>query len=109
MSRSGDGGADHDDATPSTASTSGDAPSPHVHYAVNFNNDTVVESAQPESGERGGAFVRSDTSRSGAFSPIIRRRTGRAATFKTFEDFDDFEARPGWRRMSIFVRHKYQC
>lgn len=45
------------------------------------------------------AFARSDTDF--ALSPDLRRRTTRAGTFRTVDDFHDFTVRPGWHRMSI--------
>ncbi|KAK4221438.1 putative transporter [Podospora fimiseda] len=56
-------------------------PSPHVHYALN------LDTTQP--------LNRVDTEN--AFSPGIRRRITRAATFRTVSDFEDFSERPGWR------------
>lgn len=88
------------------SSTAG--PSPHVHYALQI--DTNVEHSRPSSKERGTTptasgptttrtFARSDT---GAFTPVIlRRKTGRAGTFKTLEDFEDFsDVRRGWQPAS---------
>ncbi|KAK3374826.1 hypothetical protein B0H63DRAFT_480969 [Podospora didyma] len=76
-----------------------DRPQPHVHYAPSngLNIDTSLASAahatrSSKDTPSGRNFARTDS----MFSPVMRRRT-RAATFKTVEDFEDFEVRPGWR------------
>ncbi|KAK0711705.1 hypothetical protein B0H67DRAFT_586109 [Lasiosphaeris hirsuta] len=77
-------------------------PSPHVHYALNPIDTSVGGDHTLEGGNGNGnstsipgrAFGRSNTDQS-AITPISRRRT-RVGTFRTVEDFDDFEVRPGW-------------
>ncbi|KAK3944338.1 putative transporter [Diplogelasinospora grovesii] len=74
---------------------------PHVQYAT-LSIDTGVgggTNLAPPTDPARSAATRSDTelARSASpFSPGIRRRLTRTGTFKTVEDFDDFEARPGW-------------
>ncbi|KAK4167648.1 putative transporter [Cladorrhinum sp. PSN259] len=63
--------------------TNSNQPSPHVHYALNIDTNPQ----QP--------LARVDTET--PFSPGIRRRFTRAATFRTISDFEDFSERPGWR------------
>ncbi|KAM7223672.1 magnesium transport protein cora [Rhypophila decipiens] len=87
------------DPTPSTA-----GPSPHVHYALQVDTNTGRSSIGSKERRDTPAipaphttrtFARSDTA---AFSPIVRRLTGRVGTFKTLDDFDEFGGvRPGWQ------------
>lgn len=80
-------------ATTTTAATANlpdtDPERPHVRYALNIDTERGTPTAPPP---RAG-IVRTDTE--APFSPILRRRT-RAGTFRTVEDFEDFEVRPGW-------------
>lgn len=97
---------DSEPSEPQDATSSTAGPSPHVHYALQI--ETNVGHSRPGSKQRsttptgpttGRTFARSDT---GAFTPVIlRRKTGRAGTFKTLEDFDDFsDVRQGWQPAS---------
>ncbi|EOO00640.1 putative family metal ion protein [Phaeoacremonium minimum UCRPA7] len=69
---------------------------PHVHYALNIDTEAAQGLAPPDPVTHG--VTRSDTelSKPGGVSPILRRRNTRAATFKTIQNFDEFEERPGW-------------
>ena len=78
-------------ASTSLASPSAATPG-HVHFPLALDT--------------GGAFgpsrflTRSDTALTNAFSPM-RRRPTRVGTFKAVEDFEEYQARPGWRRESF--------
>lgn len=71
----------------------------HVHYN-GLNIDTRHVSPPQASPQ---PVSRSDTElhREHNFSPILRRRSTRAGTFKTVDDYDEFDtsysARPGWQ------------
>ncbi|KAI1497783.1 hypothetical protein F5X99DRAFT_395795 [Biscogniauxia marginata] len=52
-----------------------------VHYAMNIDTDVAPQSAPHIS----------------PASPGLRRRTTRSNTFRTLEEFEDYERRPGWR------------
>jgi len=64
---------------------------PQVHYALGaLNVDTSVGQgslAPPRASDVSGA----------GFSPVLRRRFTRAMTFRTVEDFDGLQTRPGWQ------------
>ncbi|GAB1320863.1 Magnesium and cobalt transporter CorA [Madurella fahalii] len=65
------------------------------HYALNIEPglaDTANTGSVPD--PTGQTRGRSDTL--APMSPSIRRRTGRTGTFKTVDDFQDFEVGPGW-------------
>ncbi|KAF7549134.1 hypothetical protein G7Z17_g6617 [Cylindrodendrum hubeiense] len=95
---------DNEDARPSHSSNTRVSfeppaePEPVRHVRYNLTLDTENLSP-PSSSRRPG----SNTEGHGGFdlSPILRRRMTRAATFKTVEDYDEFEnafsARPGWQ------------
>ena len=97
----GDGGAvplAHDFAT--LQPQRGCHPHPHVHYGRGLDtgagaaaDDASADDAAAAAAASAGLF-RTDTSSSS--SPVMRRRTNRAGTFRTVEDFNDFEVRPGW-------------
>jgi Mg2+ and Co2+ transporter CorA len=84
-------------ATPNAETRSAEEPAaPTLGLSVNTN---VQPRAQSEAdiygpGRQGGGGETSN------FSPILRRRSVRAATFKNVEDYEDFDhtysARPGW-------------
>ncbi|KAK3380441.1 hypothetical protein B0T24DRAFT_195128 [Lasiosphaeria ovina] len=82
---------------PSSTASPATAPAPqHVSYPPNINIHTNAGGATspgPPATPASRGFARSDT----ILSPTIRRRTARAGTFKTVEDFQDFEVRPGWQ------------
>ncbi|KAH6961701.1 hypothetical protein BKA56DRAFT_598823 [Ilyonectria sp. MPI-CAGE-AT-0026] len=71
------------------------------HVPYNLMLDTENLSPPPRADLR--QLSRSDTEihREINFSPILRRRTTRAPTFKTVDDYDEFDtafsARPGWQ------------
>jgi len=84
-----------------------------VHYA-DLNIDTAANTLSPPRSS-GAGVAHSDTELATGlhdnsnhhlprrdtlgvpFSPILRRRQTRAATFRTVSDFEDFDARPGWQ------------
>ncbi|KAK4182506.1 magnesium transport protein cora [Podospora australis] len=61
----------------------------HVRYALNVETGQNPATTTPTRA----AIVRTNTE--APFSPVIRRRT-RVGTFRTVDDFEDFEVRPGW-------------
>ncbi len=73
---------------------------PHVHYALNL--DTSVGGPSHSPYPAGYGITRSDSdlqARHSGLSPMtpgMRRRNTRAATFRTVEDFEDLDVRPGW-------------
>ncbi|KAI5867924.1 hypothetical protein GGS23DRAFT_543214 [Durotheca rogersii] len=76
---------------PTTASDSAPRPAAtpprdgtRVHYDVNV--DTSITS--PQSASRYSPL---------SPTPVLRRRTTRSNTFKTIEEFEDYESHPGWR------------
>ncbi len=73
--------------------------SSHVRYALSIDPG-LASTVRPGSASdpAKAAFARSDTE--AAWSPGIRRRLTRAATFKTVDDFQGLSLRPGWHRMS---------
>jgi len=77
------------------AETSADAPSPHVHYA-----SSGVLSVDPSAHVDFANVQRVDSNQSAPISPLFRRRTGRAGTFKPVEEFEDYGDRAGWHRTS---------
>jgi hypothetical protein len=86
-------------STSATATTPATAPAaapaepdtrPHVHYDLHIDTST----SQPPAPAPG--VTRSDTDLQ--ISPLLRRRTTRAATFKNIDEFDDFNPNgPGWQ------------
>ena len=79
-------------ANPSGQEPSDDAPrdgpkKARVHYP---HIDTSV-------GQGGLAPPRASDASGAVPSPILRRRFTRAMTFRTVEDFDDLQSRPGWQ------------
>lgn len=103
-------------AAPHTASGH-PKPAHHVHYAQGLGLDTTnlgVNHSNNNGGGGGGGggvmmpprhsgegptttaagLLRTDTLGFGGSSPVLRRR---ATTFRTVEDFEAFEARPGWQ------------
>lgn len=72
---------------------------PHVHYtlAVDTNVGSGGPPATQSSPARGVTRSETDLSRFGGVSPMMRRHDSRANAFKTVEDFEEFEFRPGWQ------------
>lgn len=71
-------------------------PSPRVHYDLTVDTQNLpTPRAEPRQASRSEGDIFRET-----FSPL-RRRSTRTATFKTFEDGDEFDAsyseRPGWQ------------
>ncbi|KAL8371193.1 hypothetical protein RB595_001171 [Gaeumannomyces hyphopodioides] len=85
---------------PLSSSSSDDLPqaSPHVRYDLRVDTSPdgrpAVAAAAPKQGigRVGTAMSRTPD----GLSPILRRRNTRAATFRTVEDFEDFDVRIGW-------------
>ncbi|KAK7408091.1 hypothetical protein QQX98_009746 [Neonectria punicea] len=74
------------------------APVRHVRYDLTLDTENL---APPVQSPRRPARSDTDGQRGFDLSPILRRRMTRAPTFKTVEDYDEFEnpfsARPGWQ------------
>lgn len=74
--------------------------SPHVHYNLSVDTQNLSPPrADPRQLSRSDTAVHRDAP---PVSPnLLRRRNTRAATFRTVEEFDDFDtsysARPGWQ------------
>ncbi|KAL2020836.1 hypothetical protein VTK56DRAFT_7929 [Thermocarpiscus australiensis] len=80
---------------PAEESASRSQTNPRLRYALNIDPNlasTALSGEVPGSPRR--ALGRDDAET--AFSPIIRRRTTRVPTFKTVQDFQNFDSRPGW-------------
>lgn len=80
--------------------SSDDAPqaSPHVRYDLRVDTSPDgLQEVPPPAPKQGIDHVGSTMSRvNDGLSPILRRRNTRAATFRTVEDFEDFDVRAGW-------------
>ncbi|CAM1510187.1 Fc.00g005220.m01.CDS01 [Cosmosporella sp. VM-42] len=88
-----------DDARPtSQTSNAGDDGGRHVRYNLTVNTSNISPPrADPRQLSRSDTEIQRDIN----FSPVLRRRPTRAPTFRTVEDYDEFDtafsARPGWQ------------
>jgi hypothetical protein len=69
---------------------------PHVHYGPNVDASIKSDLPPPEP-THGITHSDLDPTHGTDLSPVLHRRFSHATTFRTVEDFEDFELRPGWQ------------